>query len=73
MKQRVHIDEHIRIHTGEKPFTCPICGKGFNKKYTVKDHLRRIHKMEINEEQYAQLGSIQIKSEPEQSEQTEQS
>lgn len=40
------LDKHVRIHTGEKPFTCLICNMSFRQKGHLNRHHAAIHSRE---------------------------
>lgn len=50
-----HRNRHEVIHTGEKPFKCELCGKGFTQPNSVKAHLK------VHERRLAKLSGQEMR------------
>ncbi len=46
--RRWHLKRHSIIHTGEKPFQCPACDRGFNVKENLKSHMWKCKPAQTN-------------------------
>ncbi|CAH1776323.1 unnamed protein product [Owenia fusiformis] len=47
-RQQSHLDAHINMHTGAKPYKCEICLKRFASTMHKQMHLKRVHGIRIS-------------------------